>query len=57
MSLIPRDPFESIWTLPLTTWLPFSDLQKTKSGFELTMELPGMKKEDIIIEIINFYVI
>jgi len=35
------------------TWTPTSDLRETNNEFVLTAELPGVKKEDISIELSN----
>lgn len=35
----------------LATWYPATDIYDTKDGFVFKMELPGLKKEDVDVEI------
>jgi HSP20 family protein len=40
-------------TLPLTTWVPACDIYETDKEMIVKAELPGLKKEDVIVSIDN----
>src|SRR6185369_4662070 len=49
---IPLAPFLEE-TLPLTTWTPACDVYETAKEIVVKAELPGLKKEDILVSIEN----
>ena len=48
----PLSPFAEE-TVPLTTWVPACDIYETEKEIVLKAELPGLKKEDVIVSIEN----
>lgn len=49
---IPLAPFVEE-TLPLTTWTPACDIYETAKEIVVKAELPGLKKEDVLVSIEN----
>ena len=45
------DPFDAFFNTPMpsasTPTLMRTDIKETESGFEMTIDLPGFKKEDV----------
>jgi len=42
-----QDDLERLFESPLTGWAPALDVQEDKDNYTLSVELPGMKREDI----------
>ena len=49
---VPLAPFVEE-TIPLTTWTPACDIYETAKEIVIKAELPGMKKEDVLVSIEN----
>ena len=42
-----HDDLERLFESPLTAWAPALDVQEDKDNYTISVELPGMKREDI----------
>ena len=53
------DPFDAFFNTPMpsasTPTLMRTDIKETESGFEMTIDLPGFKKEDVQAELKDGY--
>ncbi len=46
-----NDELDRLFETPLQTWAPALDVQEDKDKFTVNLELPGLKREDITVQI------
>ena len=46
-----QDEIDRLFETPLQAWTPALDVHEDKDGFTIRVEVPGMKREDIVVSL------